>query len=1193
MQNITRKTTSLSTIFLTRILWLISILLLSSTAKPAALNLSDLPLFVTSNVPPNVVISMDDSGSMAWGWMPDGRNSYWRETFYRSSHFNKVFYDPEVTYTPPSDYTGKQISDASFNAAVRGYYYDASKQVVIDLETNFVAVFHHYYNDATPDLLGEDEAGFGCGVAEGEPCDEQPAYYYQFIEENSGCTGTDSQKLIDSDCYSKVVITDTSLYDLSSGLNNYDRTMIQEKTNFANWYQFYAIRGDAGKTALMRAFVPESMDSSIRVGRQTFNSDTQIESGPTNAEVNGVSELTDTERENLYEWVGGVKTSGGTPLRSSVVRAGDYYSNADAYRENPRNSSSNAISCRLNANILVTDGLYNGSVSNPSNFNRDDASTTLPDGTVYTPNADHQKIYPNSSVDSNGASLADLTFHYWSNDLISTYDDNLPPYFVEDIEGEPTDEQYWNPVNDPASWQHMISYMVAFGLSGSVPLDETTYQSLLDGTSYTNLSGTTQTGWPSITTGAGKVDDLYHAGINGRGGFFNASDPNELVNSFKAISERIADRQATAATVVANSGRISSDNLVYVASFDTSKWVGHLKAYDVSDGSQFEKGGQQLSCNAKPFGELCGVVWDAAEKNTVDTLDYLTRKVYVYKPLGSYPGAPVGAGKPLVWDKLTSGQKSTLNGSDGLGQDRLNYVLGDASNEAKNGGVFRNRTGLTPTSADTRIGPLVHSSPVYVGAGADANGLLQFSFPDDLETAKYSDFLSLRKVENRKPMIYVGGNDGVLHAINAERNGGNEVFAFVPNAVLKNFENYTDPNFQSGAFVDGPLTVQDAFTGGSWRTLLVGGLRSGGRAYYALDITKPTAGAGKIVEWEFSDENDSDMGYTFGRAQIVRANNGKWVVVVGNGYNSDDGHAVLFVLDGETGAVVKKFTVDDTDSNGLSSPVSVSDDGDYNVDYTYAGDLKGNMWKFDMSDTDPANWTYVKLFAAGASKPITSVPALGNHPANQDGRVVYFGTGKYLEHSDNISTATQTFYGILDNDNCSVGSTCVSDSELVGQTIETSSSNLRTITDNDVNWSTSKGWKIDLSTGTGVAERVAGRPFIFGPLVIFVSIVPDNDPCNAGGSSFVYAVDRYNGGATSAQVLDTNDDGIVDDDDRKNDKAVAAYKLDHDTPSVSGTIITGSSSDSAQIQASLNVGGEGQLIENSGKAGRIRWRRLR
>ncbi|MGB2271479.1 MAG: pilus assembly protein, partial [Pseudomonadales bacterium] len=486
------------------------------------------------------------------------------------------------------------------------------------------------------------------------------------------------------------------------------------------------------------------------------------------------------------------------------------------------------------------------------------------------------------------------------------------------------------------------------------------------------------------------------------------------------------------------------------------------------------------------------------------------------------------------------------------------------------------------------VGPIVHSSPVYVGNGVDANGFREYAFTEE----SYSTFLTA--IAGRKPMIYAGGNDGMLHAFNAERNGGEEVFAYVPNAILNDVHELTESTFTAGAYVDGPISTLDVFYSGDWHSVLVGGLRTGGKGYYALDITDPTDTADKIALWEFTDDDDTDMGYSFGKAQLVKLNTGKWAAIVANGYNSTNEKAVLFVLDIEDGSVIKKFEVDNSGGNGLSGPVAISIDRDFTIEYIYAGDLKGNMWKFDLKSSAVGDWSYAKLFKADSGQVITGSVTVGNHPENQDGRIVYFGTGKYLEQSDLTSTNTESFYAVLDDDICTGNSACITSSSLVSQTVEGASLEGRTITDNVIDWSTDKGWRLGLSSLSGVSERVVGRPALIGSLVIFNTIIPESGRCNSGGETFTFVIDRSSGGAPDSPTLDYNADGKVDQNDKKGGKVVVA--MQPKPPSGSSKdpapdLVVLVSGDGAN--KCINVAGQCDSLGGGSRSGRVRWRQLK
>ncbi len=343
-------------------------------------------------------------------------------------------------------------------------------------------------------------------------------------------------------------------------------------------------------------------------------------------------------------------------------------------------------------------------------------------------------------------------------------------------------------------------------------------------------------------------------------------------------------------------------------------------------------------------------------------------------------------------------------------------------------------------------------------------------------------------------------------------------------------------------------------------TLLVGGLGKGGKGYYALDITDadsvnsftPENSAANMVLWEYPRRgaSDNDMGYTYSQALIVRSYAAayEWVIIFGNGYDSSNGKAVLFVLD-LNGNVIRRIDTDENTCNGLSTPSLVDVDGDRKVDYAYAGDLRGNLWKFDLTDSDPANWSIAfgsgtdpEPFFQTGDQPITTKPDVMRHPT-EDGYIVVFGTGKYLEASDPSNTNVQSIYGIWDygddDDNEAYlglfnrpdgtlsnqpDITLLEQTEIDFRTV--SGYDLRTLSHHPVNWSTDHiGWYFDLPL-TG--ERVIESPLIRDGKAIVVSFTPDTSPCSTGGMSIVHEIDAATGERLDKAQFDINEDRIVD-----------------------------------------------------------------
>ena len=402
--------------------------------------------------------------------------------------------------------------------------------------------------------------------------------------------------------------------------------------------------------------------------------------------------------------------------------------------------------------------------------------------------------------------------------------------------------------------------------------------------------------------------------------------------------------------------------------------------------------------------------------------------------------------------------------------------------------------GVTMRTRSSVLGDLIHMRPVYIG------------HPD--QTYSFDNYIANFKTPNasRTAIVALGANDGMLHILNAST--GNEIMAFVPSKVIPNLSLLTADPYTHQYYVDGGLTSGDVFfsSDSTWHTVLVGGLGAGGQEFFAIDITDPSSitnestAAGKIL-WEFTDDDDSDLGFTYSRPSIVRLQDGTWAAIVANGYAnttadgtvSTTGDAVLYIINIETGALIKKIPVNSGDvnnPNGLSSPtaINVSEDSNIDADYVYAGDIDGNMWRFDLTDNSSVNWgvSYSPdpLFTATDgtnAKAITTPPTVSLHPNwtsadRTKDYLVFFGTGRMFETSDGTSTQTQSIYGIWD-----AGSALGSSPTLLSQTLteKTHSSaggtRVRVSSTSSIDWTSDKGWETDLPT-TG--ERLLTTPII-------------------------------------------------------------------------------------------------------------------
>lgn len=559
---------------------------------------------------------------------------------------------------------------------------------------------------------------------------------------------------------------------------------------------------------------------------------------------------------------------------------------------------------------------------------------------------------------------------------------------------------------------------------------------------------------------------------------------------------------------------VSSGNVnAYRPWFENGAWQGDIIEYDVSSSGILST---TVDSSVNPPTTTTGGNWSARiqfdAQVTADSTWWDTGRKIIFLDTSSTQ-------KAFRWTNLSATQQTNL-----VSQDKLNYVRGDQSNETdKTGGTLRQRFNL--------LGDIIHSNPVYVQKPDSPFSLAGYdSFRNNKSTSTpvgYSD---------RPARVYVGANDGMVHAFDAAT--GNEVWAYVPSMIIGELDKLSAVPFNHTYFVDGQLSEGDADFGTTgtpeWHSLLVGGLGSGGKGLFALDITNAdlssetsTAAADKKILWEISGSDD-DMGYVHGQAQIARLpeiHGSKWVIISGNGYNSTNGKAVLMLID--KNGTITKLATDTSTSNGLSAPTLVDVDNDFDVDYGYAGDLLGNMWKFDFTKKPIV---VTKLFAAGSGKPITSAPDVRRHPSG--GRLVYFGTGSLLSATDATDTTTQSIYGIWDG--APTANTTIL-KQTLGQDTYTYdpgtgpvSVTVRTDSNKVIDWAVHKGWQVDLNIS---GERLVTRPYIRADRLQFVS---HNPLTGTHGDAWLLELNYLNGGTGPVIFLDMNRDGSLDNKDLVN-----------------------------------------------------------
>jgi type IV pilus assembly protein PilY1 len=1081
------------------------------------------PVFLGDTVPPNLLITLDDSGSMTWGYVPDGMSGdIGTKRFLAASH-NAMAYNPKTIYVAPPKADGTRFSTSLTAAYIDGFRPGAGTR---DISTAYRPVTA-YLTGNTGQSTNTDQSPIANSPA--------PAYYYVYDAGIAGCVPAD--RATSDNCYKIVNVSATSGTAIVSG-----SVVPDERQNFANWYSFYKVRHLTMKSGLLLALV--DLDSKTRVAWQALTSCPGEWGSSTCKDVedsiydNSMKEFSAAQRTALFNWVTRSGGNFGTPLRKAFSRAGDYFSLPLTDAANPwldvPTASTAANVCRLSYHIAFTDGVWNTTPDNEVTLgatgvgNADNSGTTLPDGTAYAPAAPY--------ADTNSRTIADLAFKHWSTDLQPSMLNQAPAYSAVGNKNKPTGStnntpwsaaEYFDPRSDPARWQHLVTYTIGLGLTSTLtnpqwqPLDKNilagdsvgTFGSDAAGNGYKQFA-TGAVAWPATGDNAnpGNVYDLWHAAINGRGEFFAADNARDVYQAFQTILGRISGRAGSSGTAATSSGFVFSSTDIYQSSFSSTNWSGEITSTTVQ---------QDGSLSATPN-------W-----NTTATLTpslAATRNMYVRELKTA--ANPTPAVIPFKWASMNADTKAALTSSD-----VVSWLRGDQSLEKDNaactsGCIYRRRQKL--------LGDILGSAPVL-------------SFKEDFGYKEeswrpgagplYRDYLTAKAA--RKPVVLVGANDGFVHIFNAEKTGGDELFAFAPGEMVPTLWRLSEQAYVKRAYVDGPITVGDAYLNSAWGTYAVGTLGVGGKSVYALNITNPNALTQSSVMWEFTH---ADMGHILSKPIIARLPSGVWVTIFSAGYENSSDTAALYTLNLQTGALlsVDKLTPTvnacggaiGTTKNGLGAPrVFITKDGKF---YVYAGDLVGNLWRFEYTTgADPIqpSFSATPMFKAcngdTAPQAITAAPAVISFGAAP---MVYFGTGRLFDTGDGGLTTKNSMYAVIDDN---VAQTGARTALLSTQTI-TGSTNTRNITANVVNLVSTRGWYVDLPT-TG--ERMLATPTLLDERVAFNTFSPTTDNCEAEGTSWTFIVDALTGGQLESPEFDINNDGKINNLDLVAGKPPAAIKL--------------------------------------------------
>lgn len=1060
----------------------LAVAFLNVSVAEAAITIPSIPLQAINSAEPNIMMILDDSGSMQWDYMPEDINGVTTPINYiyptttaiyggaiygnntvdtnpnnrwvrilRSAAHNKLYYDPTIYYAPWSN--------------ADGTLWGPPNQPATSVPTPTIA-FHN------PAITTAGSRNLTVNITETatwrnddgswttQPRTYFPATYFNYNGGSITAAGS----------YTMVQITPaTPTYPKAAGRTDCVSaattcSYTEEIKNFTNWYSFYRSRVLTARAGIGRAFANQG--TNIRVGFAAINKAANTVDGVTNTRtvISGVRKFSGADRTAFFNslYIHTIPTMG-TPLRQALDDVGRYYSRADAlgpWSNTPGVAGGGTeLTCRQSYSILMTDGYWNGAGASTAAAaaNTDNAGATVeapppittPPTTVtsYTPSNPFRDGWSNT--------LADVAMYYWKNDLRTNLANEVPPNS-----------------SDPAFWQHMVTFGVGLGVAGTISPT----------TAFANISTGVAVNWPNPTSGnPALADDLLHASVNGRGGYFSAQNPQQFASALTSTLNNISQRSGSASSIAANSTQISTNTKIFNAKFDTSKWSGELEAIAITS----------TGVAATPSWSASSLIPTATSRNII------TRSG--------------GSTVAFQWANLSASDKTAM-----VSSDVVDYIRGTRTKEQQNGGSLRNRQSV--------LGDIVDSTPAYVL---------------DSDT------------------IYVGANDGMLHGFNA--NTGVELFAYIPSAVIPTLANLSSPAYSHTYYVDGDIAVSSKAQTNN-RNYLVSLLGRGGKGLFALDVTNPTTFTTGDVMWEYFNTTDNDLGYMLGTPVIAKMNNGSMVAIVGNGYNSTSGKAVLYVFDLASGALIKKFDTLVSADNGMGTPGVLDSDSDGDIDYIYGGDLKGNVWKIDVSSANTATWDFSfksgttpqPLFVAkdslGTVQPITTslTPVMDNvaGDANFGKLFLFFGTGAYFRSGDSTDTQIQSMYGLIDTNTQVSSRSQLTQRNVIdngvfnvvvnGNIVDTK--NVRTFSaavSGDM--AGKSGWYLDLKTYTGVAEgeRVTTSAEVYvlaEPTLIFSSIIPVNDPCKPGGKGYLSALNPFTGGRLTVGFYDVDNNNSFAND---------------------------------------------------------------
>jgi len=963
-------------------------------------------------IPPNVMLILDDSGSMSWTVMPKnvtwvadynrGKNnyipnpdSYYDTPEYRSYTHNVIYYNPTTTYLPWRKGAVPESEERLPPADIRAVA-DNTNDLTgsMDLRNNPNAYF--YVPKPGIAYPGTNKNN-----------------YSKYRVASSTAAGNYNGAIIqrctrsDSNCTSENHWNSSSVNETPTGRSQQD-----EVQNFANWFHYHSSRLKMAKAGASEAFA--DLDHQFRVGFHRINA----KSGVNNivyripyTDNNGAFE--GKNRTEFFDKLQNQNATGGTPLRRTLNTIGQYFQEADPYK----NSDGKMLSCRKNFAILTTDGAWNG--TQPSSFK----------------------------------TLAQIANYYWKEDLRTDLTNDVP-----------------TSAEDSANWQHMNTFGISIGLGGNFSsAPQPTGGSWPNPEASASCAAKRPTPEQTLMCDKEKIDDLARAAGEGRGKFILANNTDEFAKALHDALTSIGQRTASGSSAASSSNELKDTTLDFSTSFNSANWVGDISAsHRKSD----------TATTTYPLNWVISGTFGKSSKtenNTNININFSQRTI-----LTSYGGSP---------QKF---DKSTITGSefkrDGVSPvsiaDNIDYLRGVQTLESTTG--LRERP--------WPLGDIVNSTPFYA---------------KDTET------------------VYIGANDGMLHAIHSPKTGepnqGKVLFSYVPGGLdFEALAGLSARGYSHRFFVDGQIDVSTQEITPN-KNILIAATGRGARGVFALDVTDPTNMGTAQVLWDNTTQdetNNLDMGYVLSRIRIRRGNGDKTWALVPNGIESPNGKAVLFAYelnaDGTIADIHNLKTNDETD-NGLMALGIADLNGDSLIDIVYGGDLQGNVWRWDFSEDKPGEATLLFKAVDHAGQPQAITGGITNSRSPDGDLFIGFATGRFISEQDVTGAdgahQVQTVYGVMDSTATINGRSALQERGIAYEGT-VNDRKVRAFEAYSLLTPGTKGWYLDLPE---LGERVVTDVVMMGPeAMTFTSMLPPRASgemtCeSASGSGWINAINLFTG----------------------------------------------------------------------------------